>query len=137
MNAEEKILDLVFHRLSPERFFNTLFGAGDLEKTFEAAFHAAAETTLRGYSGNEQKLFYQSVSDGIHKNEPKDFFPPFHLLSQYGEKTLRNDAGSLACRFERLLNWRELFLQLGQDIIITAWLAKQSVLFSRHPKSFA
>lgn len=137
MDTEEKILDLVFHRLSPERFFNALFGAEDFKTTFESAFRAAAESTLRGYSGNEQELFYQSVVNDIHKSDSENFRPPFHLLFQYGEKTLRDDAGSLACRFERLLNWRELFLQLGQDIIITAWLAKQSVLFSRHPKSFA
>lgn len=137
MNAEEKILDLIFHRLSPERFLNALLNGHDLVKTFKGAFRAAAEVTLAGYSGNEQRLFYKNVCDNAPAEMGADSFPPFYLLTQYGEKTLRNDSGMPLCRFERILSWREVFLQLGQDMVITAWQGKQSIVYGYKQQSFA
>lgn len=138
MTSEEKILDLVFHRLSAERFLQMLRRTRpDYENVFSAAFSAGAEAALAGYSGNEQRLFYMHICDDAKRANWSKYLPPFHLLFQYGNKVLLYNAGIPVCRFEKVLGWRDLFLQVGQDIVVTAWLAHRYVTQGIKPAVFS
>ncbi len=139
MTSEEKVIDLVFHRLSAERFLQTLRQdlPDDYEGVFKEAFLAGAETTLAGYSGNEQELFYKKVCDDVKSADWNRRLPPFHLLFQYGKNVLLYNAGVPVCRFDKALNWRDLFLQVGQDIVVTAWLAHRFVTLGIRPATFS
>lgn len=47
----------------------------------------------------------------------------FHLLFSYGRSVLKLEQGVPVCRFEELLDWRDISYRLGQDIFTTAYLA--------------
>lgn len=60
----------------------------------------------------------------------------FSLLGLYSNEVLRFRAGVPRCRMEKLLDWRELSLELGQDLFTCAGLAWKDVEESCRTTSF-
>ena len=127
MELQTKALDIMFRRLSPEQMIRSLVGVGDLpdEESFQNTFLAYAETTLKGYSYNEQEAILRHFCP--HEDEsPKRnrILPPFLALCNAADRYLTPGIKGPECRFEEAVNWREAYLLLGQDLFTCAWLAR-------------
>lgn len=109
MDLTSKSLHIAFLQITPERVLNSLLPTGGNmcvpePKEFEEWFLSTAETTLHGYSGNEQKLILQHIREYTEEYASERDLPPFSLLVRYGEKALDYDQDSPVCRFEQVLS---------------------------------
>lgn len=131
MMLKGEILDILFRRIAPEKLLQRLgktrFCPSKAE--FLTWFKDVSETTLHGYSGDEKELLFQgtvaAADDRLTKEEMCP--PPFQLLAEYGDEVLERRAGEVRCKFGLTLDWRDAYLKLGQDLIVTAWLAHHAV----------
>jgi len=137
MDAAGRVLDILFRQTSPERVLQNLIQRtyGDngtffreknrFEGEKENLFMDFAETTLNGYSENEQRMLYCQLEQQKNRWEeqtsiPSGFFVP---LIQYGQKALKIVGGEPRCKSEATLPWRDIYLRLGQDTIVCPFLA--------------
>ena len=125
MTVEGRILDTLFRRIAPERLLERLDrfqqDGGNRGKALREWFLSAACATLEGYSIDEQELLFKDI--GNMREEQGKNSPPFHLLARYGQRVLSLQDKEPVCRFGSVLDWRDTSLCLGQDMIVTAWLA--------------
>lgn len=98
---------------------------GHFDREKEDLFMDFAESTLSGYSENEQKLLYQQLDQVKSRWEEQTATPGGFLtfLIQYGRDNLVTVGGEPRCRPEKALAWREAFLRLGQDTVVCPFLA--------------
>lgn len=137
MDTAGRILDILFRQASPERLLQSLKRRvlGD-QKSFlrernhfdrekEDLFMDFAESTLNGYSENEQKILYQQLDQVKSRWEKQTAIPGGFLtfLIQCGQENLTTVGGEPRCRSEKTLTWRDIFLRLGQDTIVCPFLA--------------
>lgn len=126
--AYSKTLDLLFLQIQPEQLLSRLLDASHPHDPFSPNMYdalkrlylGAAEASFHGHSGDEHLLFWQWLDEvaSLKKN-----LPPWRILSDYGDRVLVYEQGTPLCRYEQVLSWRETYLRLGQDLIVTAWLA--------------
>lgn len=142
MRISEKLLDLLFRQVSPERVLNVLKECTTgREKSFfkekiqydsenEKLFMDFAESTFGGYSENEQKLLCEQVDQEKASWEKHAVLPGGFLdcLIRYGRENLVVVGGEPRCKSEKVLLWRELFLCLGQDMVVCPYLAYEDYL---------
>lgn len=137
MKLISKAMDITFRHLAPERVLNALLGKRGLRSTasgeLQQCFLSAAESALHGYSEDEQELILQNVL----ADAEREGLPPFSLLTRYGSTVLDYGQGGPVCRFEHVLDWRQNYLKLGQDLITTAWLADRAHTCGLKPQRFA
>lgn len=143
MKLKGKILDLLFRRIAPEHLLELIGDHGvsgegygnrvdseSLKKRYREWFLSVAEAELGGYSDDEKELLFTQV-ERFGEERPElsqaGTVPPFQLLVDYGDGVLCCRSNRILCRFSEILDWRETYLSLGQDLIVTAWLA------ARHP----
>lgn len=130
--AYSKTLELLFLQIQPERLLSQLLDnscprapfSADLHDTLRQLYLSAAEASFHGHSGDEQQLFWQWLEE---KCSLKNGLPPWQILTDYGSKVLVYERGMPLCRYEQVLSWRETYLQLGQDLLVAAWLAAESL----------
>ena len=138
MKLLSKVMDIAFRHLAPERVLNALLGKKELlpptSEDFKQWFMSAAESALHGYSEDEQKLILQNAQTDTRWEKN---LPPFSLLTHYGNTVLIYEQGGPVCRFEYVLDWRQDYLKLGQDLITTAWLADRAHTCGLQPQRFA
>lgn len=139
MDITGKVLDILFRQTSPERVLQSLKQRveGDRESFFREEsrfdqekknlFMDFAESTLDGYSENEQEMLYQRLDrQENHWGEKNETLSGFLApLIQYGLETLVLVDGEPQCRQEKALAWRDVYLRLGQDTIVCPFLAYQ------------
>lgn len=126
--AYSKALELLFLQIQPERLLSQLLDGAPPHAPFSSSLHdtlrqlyfSTAERSFHGHSGDEQQLFWQWLEESCSL---KSGLPPWQLLSDYGNKVLVYDQGMPRYRYEQVLSWRETYLHLGQDLIVTAWSA--------------
>lgn len=137
MEIETKVLDILFRQISPERVLNNLKkqAAGDItsfardisnfNNDKEQLFMDFAETTLYGYSADEQKLLYQQVernkADWTKQTGLRNSV--LTALIKFGQETLVIAGGEPRCKADKTLLWRDTYLRLGQDNIVCPFLA--------------
>lgn len=85
----------------------------------EGYLHCARAAMLER-SEDELSQFYYDLADYLRTRPTGGIFS---LLGIYSEGILRFSAGVPRCRMEKLLDWRELSLELGQDLFTCAGLA--------------
>ena len=145
MNLTGKILDILFRRIPAEKLLRRIptergkrrVGFPPSSKEFRLWFLDVAETTLSGYSQDEQELIFQKIEESITKTPHSGGetsrwilpFPPFRLLADYGDIALERRSDDIFCRFSKVLDWRDTYLCLGQDLIVTAWMASTDPLW--------
>ncbi len=136
MTTQEKLLDLLFRRIAPERLLEHI-GEFKLHegqwrhRQYQDWFLSVARTTLDGYSQDEQELLFKQAGQSQERYGSQ----PFHLIADYGDKVLIRSGGTPVCRFDFVLGWRDISLCLGQDLIVTAWLANHTAQYPFHPVS--
>lgn len=137
MDTAGKVLDLLFRQASPDRLLQSLKerieGSREsflrTEERFrrerEDQFMDFAESTLHGYSENEQALLYQQLEQIKSRWEKQTAIPSGFLtfLIRFGQNTLITVGGEPRCRAERALFWRDAYLYVGQDTIVCPFLA--------------
>ena len=60
----------------------------------------------------------------------------FKLIFWICEKMLRRDGDEIKCKFEQMLRWRKISLQLGQDFFTCAYLAEYDLKRGKETKKF-
>ena len=130
LSAYSRTLDLLFLEIQPEQLLCRLLDPAhgfspDLLGTLRQMYFRVAERAFPGHSGNEQQLFWQWLDEQTHA--ASSGLPPWQIIADYGSKVLLLKQGEPCCRYEQVLSWRETYLRLGQDLIVTAWLAEQNV----------
>lgn len=125
-------LDILFRRTAPETVLESLrhvdkffekkpfLCAGDGDYG-ERTFRHYAEQNLSNYSTEEMGIRFRDLEVSL-KNS---LFQP---LVDYGNVVLEIKNYLPVCKLEELLNWNTTSLRLGQDLVITAWLAEENVL---------
>lgn len=145
MDTDEKILDLLFRRIPPERLLRQAcqWARGDLspqqEDDRKQVFQEFADATLRGYSGDEQALIYAQLDQAVHGRAKelhirRSVFLP---LVDFGLEVLTDRGNEPLCRSSRILRWRDAYHLFGQDIIVCAYLAYHDIRFRTHRTDFA
>lgn len=137
MYIDGKILDILYRQVAPGRLLEKLIEEMGLEPegfvcsedffdmTDRMLFMDFAETTLAGYSENEQSLLYDRLRQRRNHWKEKHvlssgFLVP--LIEFANENLVIKDDGAV-CKIDSVLPWREIYLRLGQDIPICAYLA--------------
>ena len=135
--APEIILDILKQNLrsEPDDFVrrNNLKGdSDDFQKICSQPivdrrhFLDYAETTLKGYSEDEQRLLYEQL--GQHRSywEEKGvgvscgFLIP---IIEFAKDHLTVVGGEPVCKRGKAIDWRDAYLRLGQDLLVNAYLA--------------
>ena len=128
MELQTKTLDIMFRRLSPERLIRLLLDSDTLldNKTLRSIFLECAESTLGGYSKNEQESIFSHFSPQAgEKYKAKNLLLPFYLLEKAGDQFLTAGVNGPECFYGEVMNWREAYLLLGQDLFTCSWLARK------------
>lgn len=138
MGISEKLLDLLFRQVSPERILSQLVeyigGKGNFLHDLNQyaldnknIFMDFSESTLNGYSEDEQRLLYERLNQKSASWEEHSMLPGgfLNFLIQYGNEILNISGGEPRCKSEHVLSWRNLYLFLGQDTIVCPYLAYQ------------
>lgn len=88
-------------------------------------FHERSDDELRQFYWDLYDYLYPHPSGGL-----------FSLLADYAQQSLCFYGSYPVCRLEWLLEWRELSLDLGQDLLVCAGIARQDVENSRIRSDF-
>ena len=134
MNITEKILHLIFCKIPPERILSiikkqlTNFAKTKPSFTYqnqEEIFLNFAETVLSERSEDEHKQLLLYAKTKINKLAERYHIARSFLLLliDYAYEVLTLVDNEPRCKLEKVLNWRDTYLQLGQDTIICAYLA--------------
>lgn len=137
MDAASKVLDILFRKISPERVLNNLKNyaarnrtsfTGDISRFNNDKAHIFmdfAETTLYGYSADEQKLLYQQVEQNKEEFSEETGLSNSVLtaLIKFAQENLIMIGGEPRCKADKTLLWRDTYLRLGQDNIVCPFLA--------------
>lgn len=102
------------------------------ERTY---IHYALAETGRYRTDDEVRLMANHFSQRM-KHQGRDD-SVFELLRRYARETLTCDEFGPLCRYARVLRWRMLTLNLGQDLLTTAYLAAEDIRRNRSRRSFA
>ncbi len=130
MDTAGKILDVLFRRIPPERMLRRV--SEHAERAFRppsdvrrSTFLRFAETTLQGYSEDEQKLFFNQLTQSVRRRAEESGLREsvFLPLVDLGDEVLTLQGEEPLCRFSQVLRWRELYHLFGQDMVVCAYLA--------------
>lgn len=138
MEISVKAMDIFFRHVDPEPFLLKMLEQKRIPngKELQGQFILKAENTLSGYSKDEQINIFEYVTRLHSEHISTHHAPPLKLLAYFGDSVLTIGPDGPVCRFSETLNWRDAYLRLGQDVLVTGWLAAHSDQH-RLPDSFA
>lgn len=144
MDTDEKILDLLFRRIPPERILRLICDQvrGPMalgKRDWRKSFLQFTDTTLHGYSQDEQSLFYDQLEHAVHERANELLIPDSVLLTlvDFGLEVLTTQGNEPLCRSSRVLRWRDAYHIFGQDMIVCAYLAYCDIQSQAHREDFA
>ncbi|MDE7011468.1 MAG: hypothetical protein K2O93_09645 [Oscillospiraceae bacterium] len=143
MDISEKILDLLFRRIPPERILRRLrlqlSGPALSGPAWRKTFLEFAESTLHGYSGDEHALFCDQLEQAVRRRADELRVQPSALLTllDLGQEVLTTQGDEPLCRSSRILRWRDAYHLFGQDMLVCAYLAYCDIRFQTHRENFA
>lgn len=135
-------LRIVFGRTQPEALIKTLRNeAGfrfrvDSQHMDRITYRHFAMDMLREYTYEEVDALHHDMTEHIKKRKEKCGDNVFALLPEYTLDVLRMDGFEPVCRQDQLLNWRQCYLYLGQDLLTAAHLAFIDVDHNRVTREF-
>ena len=163
MLTEGKVLDLLFRQASPERVRDILIrelrsdpeGFLFLKKPFEDGktdsflksrciierrqFLDMADTVFRGRSEDEDSLLFRKLQQQMNEWEAEGLSRAGSYLAplvEAAEKYLTVTDGEPVCKYGQALEWRDVYLCLGQDVLVTAYLAHRDCSNRTERKDF-
>jgi len=145
MDIRSNTLDVFFRRIQPEVLLDSLermpsapwerhphLSQGVDWKIFQRYAHAF----LGAYSADEVENIYFYADQWMRRPEEICQGPEksaLYLPALFAGELLTLADGEPLCRAERLLAWRSISIQLGQDLLTCAWLALKDLCI-QHPR---
>lgn len=127
MTLDNAILDILFRRINPEEILAEY--RINKPKTLPQLCVTKAESVLGGYSYEEKEgvigSYLPAGDDGIRLWE--DTPRQLGLVAELADAMLVPGERCPACRYGSVMDWREIYLLLGQDLLTTSWLARKSL----------
>jgi hypothetical protein len=80
------------------------------------------------HTEDEHKMFYLSAMDSMCRGEDRAGQSVFNMLYHYTKDILISDNKTPVCRYEKILNWRDMSLRLGQDLFTCFFFAYRDAL---------
>lgn len=143
MDISEKILDILFRRIPPERLLRRAVrqARGDVPVLTDQRkiFLEFTEASLHGYSGDEQALFFDRIKQSVHERAEalRVQDSVFLTLADYALTVLTMQGNEPLCRASRVLRWRNAYHLFGQDMLVCAYLAYCDIEAQIHRTDFA
>ena len=75
-------------------------------------------------SFNEREIYFDSLKEFLDDTDTKSFF---ELIAKFGKDNISLNGDIPLVRFEKIIEWREISHLMGQAVIVSALLAKNSV----------
>lgn len=130
MHQERENLDILFRRTAPEAVLENIrqygmFSAGcplraDAMSYPYQTYEHYLSLNMPEYSPDETQLRFAQLEQTLGK-EPAGML--FAALYTYADKVLKLQGGIPVCRQETVLGWNSISKRLGQDLLVTAWMA--------------
>lgn len=142
MDNIRKSIEILFKKESPERILNDYFSIrkDDHSKGIDRDY-------FKSLFSYENPLYYNddeidNVADIMETNwmvqsECKKDNTVFNILVKFTREVLREINGEPHCKYKRLLKWRELSYQLGEDLLTTSFFAYNDLISNRKRDHFA
>lgn len=152
MDADAKILKILFCRIPPEQYLRRMrqpFAAYQSGDEVEEFVLDRASTDLGQYSQDEQRMIFRHTLSGIddflqgegllHLKGERRTLPgtAFLALFHFSSRILTVQAGEPMCRIHEAGLWRQVYLSLGQDLLVCAYLAWEDFRRRQDRQSFA
>ena len=150
MDRLGKNLQVLFLEIPPERLIESLNQPFSLNKKDSLSYASSnvSEEIFCRYSGNkwngwsedENILTFQAMKKDICEiinSHNQTTCPVLWLPVLCGTNYLIKHRGQLACRFEKVNDWREAYHSVGQDLITTAYLALNDLQNGFDTKNFS
>ncbi len=125
----ETHIRILFHQPQPELLLETITASGahlnpqhflSVRGPSAQGYFHCAKAVMAERSDDELMQFYYDLEAYLNTAPAGGIFS---LLGRYSEKVLLFPNGVPQCRMEKLLNWRELSFDLGQDLFTCSGLA--------------
>ena len=122
MHKERTELNILFHRVSPERVLEWIReGHSVKEEVFVKNQYMKFSTMdMQEYSTEEIAIRYDSMREKVRQFKGEGIFD---VLFLYADDVLELNGNVPVCRLDKILNWNTISKKLGQDIFTTAWMA--------------
>lgn len=143
MNNIRNVLKILFRYTSSAE---VLYGQNNYPDVDEKSFMTLAGVYMPHYSYNEisNLLHYLCSEFEWHNNKMRGkvsvdrtrHVNAFDALLLFADSVLVEENGKPLCCYEHLLRWREMTVEIDEDIFITAFLAQKDLLDSRRHRSF-
>lgn len=145
IDHDERMLDILFRRIPPERLLRHVReqarkgGSFVTREEMRRTFLQFADTTLHGYSEDEQSLLFDQLDQSVRELaqefgiQSSVFLAPVNftleMLTIQGEEPL--------CRSSQVLRWRNAYHHFGQDLLVCAYLAYYDIRFHIQRDNFS
>ena len=150
MNVNTKVLDILFRRVPPNRILTILRHEEYMVDPAQSQkrFQEFAVSELGEYSLDEQtEIFRKLCSDsslyklhnsrsGLGSNAQSDGLASlnmslpalvFYKVLSLSEQVLTQKAMNPLCKIDQVFLWREMYLLLGQDVFVCAYLSQEDL----------
>lgn len=129
MTNLRKTIEILFKKKNPEKIIKDYYSqdaynnVGNLKMTEDEflGYFNYSKTEGGIYNGNEIKNTYN-----LYMKE-KGQKTIFSTLLNFSKEILIEEQDEPICRYEKLLKWRELSFQLGEDLLTTSYLADKDL----------
>lgn len=131
MDNLRKTIKLYFDGLDPDKILQRDDVKEDYvrsKSTFKVG--AFASSDFNNQSNDDLFNLHQKVNEdwGYSPFGKSSTFSPFHLLSHFTKQVLTEVEGEPFVNYHHLLKWRNLSLDLGEDIFTTSFLAQRDLM---------
>ncbi len=131
MHQDRENLDIIFRKRTPEDVLgeirNLYNGKFKETRPYEIGsfewYDYYGKDELKGYSGDEIHMRFKQMQ----KQWKDSGDSVFGLLHQYGDRVLLYKNHEPLCKIDEILGWNSITARLGQDLIVTSWLAHGDV----------
>ena len=127
MENLKAMIEILYKRVSVQRVIEGSVNYSDFDKT---EFLRMANAYILHYSENEAANLFDYFVDMFYRVAPREgrqisdklnvFEPVFYYAQEF--LSIRNN--EVLCRYSKLPDWRRMTTELSEDMIVTAFLAK-------------
>lgn len=139
MDIERGNLDILFHWIPYNNITTNELNVGEQHDSFhvnQRLYLDQCHHVFAGRSEDERINCYAYLQVMMAK---KKCYKPsvFQLVLNAAECFLIYQSGDVLCKFEQLLRWREISLNLGQDLFVCAYLADHDLQWREERRNFS
>lgn len=127
MNSECNNLKILFRIAKPDKLSlpqNKKYRFLRFNEISKQLYVDYARECYPTYSENEIYEYYNQLNNLSNIQNTKNYF---YLLSEFGKKTLELWNGSPIVKFESIIDWHDITHEISQDLIVSAYLANNSL----------